>query len=256
MEIRKDRLPRCAARHQAALAARDEAFAYLLSLGFSPEGNTAVYQSLAGGPALGFPREPGQTAAPAAAAALKELLDGKLPFRLAVYPPEEEPPVDLALASGDTAGGNCRVYEVTFTGRQAHAAAHPQDGRSAFDGLQLAFHALARLRAPAGADLRCTLTDNGGTPANVVPDLAKAEVLIRTETAADLEAAGHRLTAVLEGAALATGTTAACALRREHLSWVPRLRVHLTGGSAGPLALMGYDLIAEPALLASLGIPR
>lgn len=101
------------------------------------------------------------------------------------------------------------AYEVTFKGIQAHAAAHPWDGRSAFDGMQMAFHGVEFLQKhmPSCA-VYYTLFHNGGTPANVVPDLAQSMFYLVAPKREQLQMLSRRVEQIIAGAAKMTGTCA------------------------------------------------
>jgi amidohydrolase len=96
-----------------------------------------------------------------------------------------------------------------FTGRPAHAAKNPEDGRSALAACQLFLTAVDMMRqfVPSTARLHGIVT-NGGAAPNVVPELAEAAMYVRDvteEAVADLVA---RVTDAAYGAALATGCRA------------------------------------------------
>jgi len=207
----------------------------------------AEYQSREGGPALGLlvaydslPKggnicshcvQPGIGAV--AAAALKDACGGKLPFRLVTLfvPPDRglHLPVEKgetektdALDGADVVLSLCcgtetradlgrpaiRSYRVAYKGKQAHAAAHPEVGRSAFDGLQMAFHGVRWLRGQVSASARIDyfLTDNGGTMANVVPDCSEAVFSLRAGTDDEMENLCRRIEQIFRGAAWMTET--------------------------------------------------
>lgn len=100
-----------------------------------------------------------------------------------------------------------RQVNVTYRGLSAHAAAMPFLGCNALDAVVQAYTGLAALRQHILPSDRIhgIITDGGSKP-NIVPDTATAEFYFRSadpETLAELAARGR---AVLEGAALATGT--------------------------------------------------
>ena len=177
--------------------------------------------------------------------ALARALDGKLPFSLHLY---EEAAIHHAASiqngsrpsalsddailfltpgrstytcAGPTAS---RAYAATFSGKQAHAAAHPWDGRSAFDGLELAFRGVDFLRGDFAdfARIQYSVTDAGGTPANVVSDLAKGRFCLSTRTAPQLDALSARLERILRGAARMTGTNVEYTVESDHPAF-PRI---------------------------------
>jgi amidohydrolase len=96
-----------------------------------------------------------------------------------------------------------------FTGRSAHAAKNPEDGRSALAACQLFLTAVDMMRQfiPTSARIHGIVT-NGGAAPNVVPDLAEVSMYVRDlsdDRVADLVV---RVTDAAHGAALATGCRA------------------------------------------------
>ena len=164
------------------------------------------------------------------AEAVKEVLKDQN-YRLVVYgtPAEEMFPaklemwnagcfrdIDLALmvhASINTATDLNSLamvnINVTFHGKNAHAAMFPERGRSAFDALQLVFHGVELMREHVTDDVRMhyAVTDPGG-PANVVPKKASAEFVLRSRYSTNyLNEVKERFYNILKGAALMTDTT-------------------------------------------------
>ena len=246
----------------------------------------AEYQSLDGGPVLGFLFGPapmlGGThtcghymqllANMAAAVALKDAMGGKYPFKLVLYSTldkesciasEEiellragffhELDIALAMYSGSEMTTALHTpatqsYAVRFRGKQAHAAAHPWDGRSAFDGLQLAFHGVEFMRKHLldTAQIQYALTDAGGTPANVVPDFAEGRFCVQASESVELGKIRNRLEQILNGAALMTGTTveySVCSDCKEMFPIAPLIRCFYDN-----VFLAGADLIEPPQL--------
>ncbi len=97
-------------------------------------------------------------------------------------------------------------FEVTFTGRAAHAAGSPERGVNAGAAATLALTALAFLRQhiPAGSSVNGIIS-LGGEATNIVPDRTVLQAEVR---AADLDVwrdLRRRVLACFEGAAIATG---------------------------------------------------
>lgn len=263
---------------------REEGFAVETGVGGLPTALRAEYQSLEGGPVIGFIFEydalPGSghacghhmqpSVSMAAAVAMKNVLGGQFPFKLVLYStPDEEcnitsgkieminagcfRDVDLILSMH---GGNetttdsrtlaMRYYDVEFTGKQAHACAHPEDGRSAFDALQLAFSAVEFLREhiPDSSRIHYTLTDNGGTPANVVPDLACGSFYLRAMKNAELNDICNRFEDILRGAALMTETQVKHSIRSDYKAMFPVIPLNNCFYKNAPLS--GAELIEPP----------
>lgn len=102
-----------------------------------------------------------------------------------------------------------RRVAVTFHGRAAHAAGAPWLGRNALDAVVTAYQSVAQLRQhilPSDR-LHGIITDGGAAP-NIVPERASALFYVRSAEVDQLRELTDRVVAVLEGAALATGTRA------------------------------------------------
>ena len=99
-------------------------------------------------------------------------------------------------------------FRVTFHGREAHAAMHPEKGKSALDAILLSFHGIELLREHVLEDTRMhyTVLDAGG-PTNVVPGKATAEYTLRSYNTGYLAQVVERFKKIIEGAALMTETT-------------------------------------------------
>ena len=204
----------------------------------------AVYRRGEGGPSIGLLCEydalPGlghacghQMQGPCIAAAAAALKNSDLPgpFSVVVYgTPAEEGDggkifmikkggcfhdIDVALmmhGSGETTTDVKSMaltkFTVTYRGVASHAAIKPEMGRSALDGLLLAFHGVECLREHVKEDVRMhyTVMDCGGTGANTVPAKAVAMFYVRSYNRAYLEKVIVRFEKVLRGAAMMTET--------------------------------------------------
>lgn len=217
-------------------------FAVEQGLGDLPTALQATYQSLEGGPAIGLLCEYDATGchscgrhlqAPAmvgAAVALKERLGGKLPFKLVVYgTPDGEHTgkirmleagcfrgMDVALhmrgGSVTAALGNTPAavtYTLTYHGLPAHSAVAPDQGRSAFDAMQMAFHGLEFLKGhlEQGEKIRYGLVDYGGQPVNVIPRFAQGQVTFQAADEGKLQQLCGRLEAIVEASNLMAQTS-------------------------------------------------
>jgi aminobenzoyl-glutamate utilization protein B len=95
-----------------------------------------------------------------------------------------------------------------FHGVSAHAAAAPDRGRSALDGVE-AFDYMANMmreHVPQETRIHYVIT-NGGAAPNVVPDFAEVYYYVRHPNAEMARSIFERLVAAAEGAAKGTGTT-------------------------------------------------
>jgi amidohydrolase len=94
----------------------------------------------------------------------------------------------------------------TFHGKPAHAAAYPEEGINALDGVIQTFNSINALRQQVSQDVRIhgIITDGGVAP-NIIPALASCSFYVR---AADLEGVHltvRRVIACAQGAAIASG---------------------------------------------------
>ncbi len=164
-----------------------------------------------------------------AAVAIKQLLRDK-PYKIVVYgtPAEETTSgklamlangcfrdIDVAIMTHANPGTAVDVksmaaikYTVTFRGKAAHAAMRPEQGRSALDGLLLAFQGVEFLREHVPEDTRMhyTVLDAGG-PANSVPAQAVGSFYVRSYNTIKLQGVAERFEKVLQGAAMMSETT-------------------------------------------------
>jgi amidohydrolase len=96
--------------------------------------------------------------------------------------------------------------EVVYHGQAAHAAAMPERGVNALDGLVIAYQALGALRQHIRASERIhgIITDGGQAP-NVVPERAAGRFYARAANARELEALKQRVEACFRAGQSATG---------------------------------------------------
>ena len=108
---------------------------------------------------------------------------------------------------GGTSG--VRRIRVRYRGRAAHAAAAPYLGLNALDAVVTAYQSVAQLRQHIlPIDRIHGIITNGGSVANVVPELAEAEFFVRSSEIETLDVLTERVLEILQAAALATGTQA------------------------------------------------
>ena len=107
-------------------------------------------------------------------------------------------------------GSNLAVKSAMFrfTGVSAHAAASPDRGRSALDGVEAMNYManLMREHVPQETRIHYVITDGGSAP-NVVPDHAEVYYYVRNPKAETVRSIFERLVKAAEGAAAGTGTT-------------------------------------------------
>ena len=114
-----------------------------------------------------------------------------------------------------------RKFELVYHGRASHAAAYPERGINALDGVIAFLVAVGLLRQqlPREARVHAIVSDGGRAP-NVIPERAAARVWVRALDDAILDDAEVRVLACARGAALQSGT---------------ELEVLAEGGSSPPM---------------------
>ena len=99
--------------------------------------------------------------------------------------------------------------EVVFHGLQAHASSDPWRGKNALDAMVLLFSSVGLWRQQLHPDGRVHgIIQEGGTAANIIPDRTKAWFMLRSPDEAAYEQMRSRFRDLVNGAALATDTTA------------------------------------------------
>jgi amidohydrolase len=100
-----------------------------------------------------------------------------------------------------------RKLELIFHGRAAHAAAYPERGVNALDGVIAFFVSVGLLRQqlPRGVRVHGIVSEGGDVP-NIIPERAAARVWVRALDDSELADATERVRACAAGAAAASGT--------------------------------------------------
>ncbi len=94
----------------------------------------------------------------------------------------------------------------TFKGKASHAAAYPEDGVNALDGVIQLFNNINALRQQLKDDVRVHgIISEGGLAPNIIPELGQAKFFVRAIDLDTLEDAAERVIACAKGAAKATG---------------------------------------------------
>lgn len=97
--------------------------------------------------------------------------------------------------------------KVRYTGRAAHAAAAPDAGRSALDGVEIMTHAVNLLREHVPQETRMHyVVTKGGSAANVVPEHAEVSIIVRNPDLKALEGIWERVLNCAQAGATASGT--------------------------------------------------
>jgi amidohydrolase len=108
--------------------------------------------------------------------------------------------------SGRTSLASNRV-ELEFHGKAAHAAAQPDRGINALDGLIQTFNAVNAMRQQLKPDARVHgIITSGGSAANIIPAYAAGKFSVRARDHTYQKEVLRRFIACAEGAAAATGT--------------------------------------------------
>ena len=109
--------------------------------------------------------------------------------------------------AGRTSLASNRV-DLEFSGRAAHAAAQPDRGISALEGVIQTFNAVNAMRLTLRPDARVHgIITSGGSAANIIPEFAAAKFSVRALDRLYQQEVLKRFIACAEGAATATGTT-------------------------------------------------
>ncbi len=113
--------------------------------------------------------------------------------------------------ANDASPESCMAIKQTlfrFYGRSAHAAAAPEKGRSALDAIEAMNYMANMMREhiPSDARIHYVIT-KGGLAANVVPDFAEVEYMVRHPDAKVVAEIWDRIVKCSEGAATGTETT-------------------------------------------------
>lgn len=119
-------------------------------------------------------------------------------------------------------------FQVTYRGVSAHAAVKPEKGRSALDGLILAFQGVEFLREHVKNDVKIhyTVESCGGTPANIVPAAATASFYVRSYSRTYLDHVIERFRKVLLGAAMMTETEVEIVVQKSLDNKIPNLTLN------------------------------
>ncbi|MGH2379070.1 MAG: M20 family metallopeptidase [Candidatus Limnocylindria bacterium] len=98
--------------------------------------------------------------------------------------------------------------DVEFHGKAAHAAAQPDRGINALDGIITTYNAVNAMRQQLRSDARVHgIITSGGSAANIIPEYAASKWSVRALDHAYQQEVLKRFVACAEGAATATGTT-------------------------------------------------
>ena len=97
-------------------------------------------------------------------------------------------------------------YEITFTGKAAHAAAFPWEGVNALDAAVMAYNAISVFRQQM-KPVWCVngIIKDGGVKPNIIPEKSTLEYWIRASDRREMAILTEKVKTCVEGAATATG---------------------------------------------------
>lgn len=113
-------------------------------------------------------------------------------------------PSDESFESGESLAMDAIQFD--FRGRSSHAAASPEKGINALDGVIQLFNGINALRQHVRSDVRMHgIIKEGGVAANVVPDKAVAQFYVRAKDRYYLNEVVEKVKSIAYGAAAMTG---------------------------------------------------
>lgn len=205
----------------------------LLGLSQVP-GSPTLKPQVEGAPGHGEGHNSGMPLVIAAAIAAKQVMEkNKIPGRLMLWPGVAEELLatkayyvraglfkdvdacifthvssDFGTAWGDTGNNGMVSVEYTFSGKTAHSAGMPWEGRSALDAVELMDIAwnMRREHLPVTQRSHYVITEGGGQP-NIVPDKAKVWYYFRDQDFAAVRTLFETGNTIAKAAAMGTGTT-------------------------------------------------
>ncbi|MEM1120688.1 MAG: amidohydrolase [Bacteroidota bacterium] len=115
-------------------------------------------------------------------------------------------PADRNMANALTCNAVIHGY-FKFSGQSSHAAGSPQRGRSALDGVEAMNDMVNMMRehVDQGSRIHYVIT-NGGLAANVVPEFAEVEYMVRHPDVTEVQQMWERVVKAAKGAAMGTET--------------------------------------------------
>jgi len=115
-------------------------------------------------------------------------------------------PANRTCITGDSL--SVAPLDFEFIGRSAHAAACPEKGINALDGVIQLFNGINALRQQLTKDVSIHgIITHGGDAPNIIPEYAKARFFIRAATSKVCDEVTNKVKNIANGAALATGCT-------------------------------------------------
>ncbi|WP_207652849.1 M20 family metallopeptidase [Anaeromicrobium sediminis] len=115
-------------------------------------------------------------------------------------------PAEKSFNSGTSLAMDAIEFE--FIGKPSHAAAEPEAGINALDGVIMTFNGINALREHLKSDVRIHgIIKEGGVAANIVPERAVAQFYVRSKKRNYLNEVVDKVNDIAKGASLMTGAT-------------------------------------------------
>lgn len=115
-------------------------------------------------------------------------------------------PADVSSESGPSLAMD--AIQFSFTGKASHAAASPEEGINALDGIIQLFNGINALREHVPSDIRIHgIISEGGQAANIVSDKAVAQFYVRANERKVLDDVVKKVKNIAHGAAAMTGAS-------------------------------------------------
>lgn len=115
-------------------------------------------------------------------------------------------PADVSSESGASLAMD--AIQFSFTGKASHAAASPEEGINALDGVIQLFNGINALREHLPSDIRIHgIISEGGQAANIVPDKAVGQFYVRANERRVLDEVVKKVENIAHGAAAMTGAS-------------------------------------------------
>jgi len=137
-------------------------------------------------------------------------------------------------------------YKIEFFGKSAHASAFPERGINALDAVLHVFFGVNALRQSLKLHTKIHgIITHGGDAANVIPDYAACEFLVRAREQDYLDEIKQKFRAIVDAAALATGARVEVT---EGISYQVRVsNLGLIEAFRDNLTALGFDYEVPPA---------
>ena len=167
-------------------------------------------------------------------------------------------PSDRNSANAETSLAN-KSARFKFRGISSHAAAAPERGRSALDGVEAMNYMINMMRehVPQETRIHYVITQGGEAP-NVVPDFAEVYYYVRHPQAKELQELWERVTDISRAAALGTGTVVEVEVMHGNHSLLPNEKLsrqmHANLTRLGGIRYNAEEQAFAKEISASLGV--